>query len=362
MVYRFEVPADAASVSAAIEVENQFVISATGQAPRRTEPFPLFRDFPVATGALVSWLPPSGASGSQFEELPDRVEPGTAYAGWFTNDVSGEWSGVELCSRAGVIVVPADYSMNATVLSAIRATTRAKPTKRAPREPEDRIYVTLTIGEGDNIQYCQRHIRDLWDDPARGGAPMNWTVSPLLTDIGPAILHHFQQTATENDLLVCGPFGAGYSYADSWPEEVLRVYTRLSGEYQKRTGLDVVYAYSTPAPGGGFPQLPDRVIDAYAEDVDLRGIIQTDEKGVIDEPGKAVPLIGTFYPSGGVEQFRTGLLERIGAHEGGPLFIAGLITAWNWTPSDVVELVEALPENVEVVLADEFFDLYSQLA
>ena len=76
-----------------------------------------------------------------------------------------------------------------------------------------------------------------------------------------------------------------------------------------------------------------------------------------------MPLIGTFYPPGGVEEFRSELLARIQEHDGdGPLFLAGLINAWNWTPSDVVALVQGLPEDVEVLLADEFFDLFAQTA
>ncbi|UVY83955.1 hypothetical protein NLU66_17380 [Brachybacterium sp. NBEC-018] len=362
-VYRVEVPAGASAVSAAIEMENEFVVSAASSAPTRVEPFSSFRDLAVATGALVSWLPPSGTSGSQFEDLLERVEAGTVYAGWFSNDVAGEWSGVELCSRAGVIVVAADFYMNASVLSAIPAPTRAKPSKPSQRRPEDRVYVTLTVGEGDNIQYCQRHMRELWDDPNRGQVPLNWTVTPLLEDIGPAILHHFQRTATENDLLVCGPSGAGYTYGDSWPQDEFGVFTRLSGLYQERTGLDVVYAYSTPEPGEAPPVLPDWALEAYARDVPLRGIMQTDEAGTISEPGAAVPLIGMFYPPGGVDVFRTALLERIEEHGGkGPLFIAGLINAWSWTPSHVLELVSDLPGEVEVVLADEFFDLFSRTA
>ncbi|MEE1651473.1 GxGYxYP domain-containing protein [Brachybacterium sp. J144] len=363
MIYRFAVPEGTAALSAALTLENQFVVSATDQAPTRVEPFASFRDFSVATGALVSWLPPSGESGSQFEELLAQVEPGTVYAGWFSNDVAGEWSGVELCSRASVIVVAADFYVNATVLSAMRASTRAKPAAPSQRPVEDRTYLTLTIGEGDNIQYCQRHMRELWDDPGRGAVPMNWTVSPLLEDIGPAILKHFQDTATENDLLVCGPSGAGYTYGDSWPQEDWGVFTRLSGDYQRRTGLDVVYAYSTPRPGEPAEPLPDWVLEQYAADVDLRGILQTDESGAISEPGAAVPLIGILYPAGSVDVYVNAILERIEAHDGnGPLFLAGLINAWSWTPSDVVALVEALPSDVEVLLADEFFDLFARTA
>ena len=362
-VYRFEVPAEASSLNIAIEMENQFVVSATDQAPTRVEPFSSFRDFPIATTALVSWLPPSGESGSQFEDLLTQVEPGTVYAGWFSDDVAGEWSGVELCSRAGVIVVAADFYMNATILSALRASTRARPAPPVTRTPENRTYLTLTFGEGDNIQYCQRHMRELWDDPARGQVPMNWTVSPLLEDIGPAVLHHFQRTAGENDLLICGPSGAGYTYGDSWPEDRFGVYTQLSGGYMSRTGLDLIFAYSTPEPGSAPPPLPTWVLEEYAADVDLRGILQTDEMGDISQPGAAVPLIGNFYPPGGVEIDRDELLAKIEADDtDGPLFISGLINAWSWTPSDVVTLVESLPEGIEVLLADEFFDLFARTA
>jgi hypothetical protein len=376
-IYRFEVSDGAKAVSVDLELENEYAVSATSTAPTRVEPFSSFRDFAIATSAPITWLPPSGASGSQFSELLEKVDPGTVYAGWFADDVDGEWSGVELCSTHGVIVVAADFYMNATVLSGIPASTRAKPTKPSRGRVEDRTYVTLTFGEGDNIQFCERHMRELWDDPARGSVPMNWTITPLLEDIGPALLHHFQHTATENDFLVCGPSGAGYTYGDSWPKDQLDVFTKASGRYQSRTGLDVVYAYSTPESGEPSPTLPDWVLESYADNVDLRGIMQTDEKGSISEPGAAVPLIGTFYPAGGVDTYREQLLAKIeeargtgGADgkgsadgkdsAGGPLFIAGLINAWSWTPSDVKELVESLPEDVEVVLADEFFDLFAR--
>lgn len=212
--------------------------------------------------------------------------------------------------------VPADFSMNATALSAARAPTRARPAPATDLEAENRTNLTLTIGEGDNIQYSRRHMRELWDDPARGSVPMHWTVSPLVEVIGPALLHHFQRTAGENDLLVCGPSGAGYTYGDSWPEDQLGVYTRLTGEYMGRTGLDAIFAYSTPDHDSAPPALPDRVLAAYAADGELRGILQTDELGDISRPGAAVPLIGNFYPPGGVDVYREELLAKIERERG----------------------------------------------
>jgi len=43
-----------------------------------------------------------------------------------------------------------------------------------------------------------------------------------------------------------------------------------------------------------------------------------------------------------------------------PLFTAGAINAWSWSPTDVVELVQSLPDSITVVQADKFFDLFAQ--
>jgi hypothetical protein len=106
--------------------------------------------------------------------------------------------------------------MNATAHAGVRAKISDRVRPRPAATLRNRVYLTLTFGEGDNIQYCQRRMRDLWDDPERGDVPVNWTVSPLLADIGPALLAYYRRTATANDLLISGPSGAGYTYPGSW--------------------------------------------------------------------------------------------------------------------------------------------------
>ncbi|MFI6122723.1 hypothetical protein ACIBCU_23505 [Streptomyces sp. NPDC051064] len=43
-----------------------------------------------------------------------------------------------------------------------------------------------------------------------------------------------------------------------------------------------------------------------------------------------------------------------------PLFIAGAVNAWSWTPSDIAELCDLLGEPFEVVRGDTFFDLVNR--
>lgn len=88
-IYRFTAPAGTRELVAEVDVWNQYLVTATTTAPTRIEPFPYFRDYAVASRAMVVWLPPSGGTGELLDEIFSRVEPTTPYAGWFSNDVAG---------------------------------------------------------------------------------------------------------------------------------------------------------------------------------------------------------------------------------------------------------------------------------
>lgn len=356
-IYRFTPPKGTPTLTVSVEMWNQFRISATSTAPTSVQPFPFFRDYAVATQAMVSWLPPNSETGELLRKVFGRVEPTTPYLGWFANDVDGEWSGVDIAAQHSIEVLPADYYMNGTVHSGTVAPISAKVPPIQKQPLRSRIYLTLTIGEGDNVQYCQRHMRNLWEDPQRGSVPINWTVSPILSDIGPGLLSHYQRTATENDLLIAGPSGAGYTYPGSWPKEDLDKYMRLTGRYMRRTGMDLVYAYNHRNESWWVP-FPDEIGQAYAEHTPVRGIIQSWERGNLLDVQGGIPVVGNFYPTGMVQEYAEALTRHTAEWDGSaPMFIAGAILAWSWTPTDILELVELLDDRFEVVLGDTFFEL-----
>ncbi len=360
-IYKFTPPAGTTSLVVTVEMWNQYLVTITDTAPTRVEPFPYFRDYVVATKALVSWLPPNGPTGDLLREHFDQVGPTTPYAGWFSNDVAGEWSGVDLAAQGGSEVLPADFYMNGTVHSGIAAPISDRVRKFTKVQPKNKVYLTLTFGEGDNVQYCQRHMRDLWDDPRRGEAPVNWTVSPLLADVGPALLSHYQRTATKNDLLICGPSGAGYTYPGAWPADQVDAYLKLSGRYMRSTGMDLVYAYNHRENDQWVP-FPEEIGRGYADHTPVRGIIQSWEAGDLLVRRGGIPVIGNFSPPGKAAEYKAALDAHIADWDGkAPLFIAGAINAWSWTPADVAQLAELLSSPYELLLGNAFFDLLNRV-
>jgi hypothetical protein len=277
-----------------------------------------------------------------------QMPPNSPYLGWWSSDVTGENEGTELASRHGVYVVAADYSMNLTVLGGIR--TASRPAARLEEEStvEDRVHVTFTVTDGDNLQYCQHAMRRLWDMPERGQTPLNWTVSPLLTDAAPAILAYYQRTATANDLLVVGPSGAGYAYPTAWPQGNLEAFTRQTGEYARHLGEPVVNVLNRVS--GRDRDLTPAEVAAYERDVRPVGILQhwTSRHGVAMVGG--MPVATGVLVSTPAECHR--VLTKAAAKR--TRFVSIGVLAWSMTPADVAAVAGGLDDRFRVVRADQF--------
>src|SRR5690606_14543988 len=184
-VYQFEPPEGTQSLQLSVTMWNEYVVSATSTEPERPilEGYAYLRDYAVANRALTFWLDPNVDEERElFVQIMSDVEPYTPYLGWFAQDVAGEFGGTELASRHGVYVLAADWFENMTVHSGARAPISKRQKPLPPPPVENKVYVTFTMSEGDNLQYNEHRLRVLWDDPGRGSVPINWSTSPLLVD------------------------------------------------------------------------------------------------------------------------------------------------------------------------------------
>jgi hypothetical protein len=333
---------------------NQFYVTATNQQPLQYIPFANLRDYIVATRALVFWLDPlEPAEAALFAQILQKVGPDTPYLGWFVG--GHEDAGVTLCSQNGVVVGAADYFNNATVFGGARAPIRSwQPPVKAPTL-QNKVYVTLTMSEGDNLQYDEHRLRSIWDDPNRGQVPTNWSISPLLLDAAPAMLNYYQATQTPNDFLVAGPSGAGYTYPGDWPSADLPSFTQRTGSYMQRTGMDVIYVLNRL--NGANIDLTNAVAQQYVEHVRLLGILGN----WISQSQLSTPAGLPVMTQVGISTVADGQAALASATQGwngnSPLFVALGVLAWNMVPTDVNTLVSSLGSQYEVVRADVFFEL-----
>jgi GxGYxYP putative glycoside hydrolase C-terminal domain/GxGYxYP third domain/GxGYxYP_N second domain/GxGYxYP_N 1st domain len=320
----------------------------------------LLQDYAVATRAMTFWLHPGDADGrSLFEAILDDVAPNTPYFGWFPADVSGEFQGVELASARGVYTLAADFSANLTVFSGMprpRARKAATAPQSAAQFLENKMYLTLTFTEGDNLQYMQHRLRRLWDDPARGRVPLNWSVNPLAWEVAPTILGYYLRTRTKNDTLIAGPSGAGYMSPDLWPAEALSAFLRQSAMYMRRAGIEAVWILNRSQ--GASRALSPATASAYRAEMASVGILLNYESySHVSLPQDGLPQAITWGVNN-TEDFTRAVLSAAFQFDGQrPLFLSLGLFAWSLTPSDIVSLTRDLPPDYQIVGADDFFRL-----
>ncbi|MBW7457725.1 hypothetical protein K0U00_27150, partial [Paenibacillus sepulcri] len=359
-VYKFAVPAGTGKLTASVDMWNQYKVLAGNEEPpssEQKEPYGYLRDYAVANKAMVFWLDSNiPEQKALFEKILSDVQPGTPYLGWFSNDVEGEFSSVEVTSNHSVYVLAADWFSNLTVFSAAQAKSYTPDQKPQKPKLENKIYVTYTFSEGDNFQYNQHRMRILWDDPGRGQVPINWTSSPLLVDGAPAMLDYYNRTATMNDQLIAGPSGAGYFYPDAWPKSTLPAFLKQSYTYLKKSGMTVPYVLNR-VDGQNIP-LSQSVADAYQQNYHAAGLFLSWE----DRYG--VEIVNGSLPVSiiqGISTVQDGkrILEDAKAKWDGksPLFVSLGLLAWSLTPTDVAAISDSLGPEYKAVLADQYFSL-----
>ncbi|GGD81572.1 GxGYxYP domain-containing protein [Paenibacillus nasutitermitis] len=362
-VYKFAVPARTGQLTASVDMWNQFKVYAGSEAPpssQQKEPYGYLRDYAVANKAMVFWLDSNiPEQKALFEKILSDVSPGTPYLGWFSNDVEGEFSSVEITSNHSVYVLAADWFSNLTVFSGTKSKSSPPDGKTPDTKLENKIYVTYTFSEGDNFQYNQHRMRILWDDPGRGKVPINWTSSPLLIDGAPAILDYYNKTATKNDQLISGPSGAGYFYPAAWPESTLPAFLKQSYSYLKKSGMTTPYVLNR-VDSENVP-LSKSVAEAYQKNYHPNGLFLSweDRHGVEIVNGN-LP-VSTIQGISTIQDGQRILAEAKAKWDGkSPLFVSLGLLAWSMTPTDVAAISDSMGPEYKSVLADQYFSLIRQ--
>ncbi|GCE51174.1 GxGYxY motif-containing protein [Thermosporothrix hazakensis] len=352
-VYRFAPPAGTKQLVVSFDMWNEFKVSATGIKPQQTSdvgrPYGALRDYAVANRAMVFWLSTVNPTQSRlFEQLASQVQPETPYLGWF--DI--EPAGVHMLSKHGVYVVAADVFTNLTVHSGTRRSMQPPAVPATPKL-ENKIYVSYVMSDGDNLQYNERYMYKLWNNPDRGKVPISWTISPLLRDASPLILDYYQRTATANDVLISGPSGMGYFYPTEWPQDELPTYFEHTKQYLRQTGLTTIAVLDSG-------NVNTRVAQAYKKNMGVNGAFYMYDTKSTTSVVEGLPVSVQIH-----DLTRDRILadiQQAAANWDGtsPLFISVQLIAWETTPSDVVYLTQQLGSKFVPVRGDHFFQLVRQ--
>lgn len=331
---------------------------------------PYVHDIGAACGSACVWLDPrTPRERLILDKMLSDMTPGRDIVlGWYPE----ERSGVGEATKYGLSTVPADFFENTTVYSAVNRPLKIPPVPKRPKL-ENKVYATVYISDGDNIQYCQHAMAKIFEQGGRGQMPMNWTISPALADISPSMLNYYYGKATTNDCFVSGPSGVGYAmpydahnsryYASASSSELIAPYTQLTQRYLERTGLRVITIWDN---------ISTAQREAFVENCTyLYGLTINDWERQTGRLTSAIladklPLVPLYpcYASGVdviTDFFNRDVKNFTGAE---PMFVTGQATVWDAGPDKLVALKQRLdalsPGNVSIVRADHWFSYYNE--
>ncbi len=256
-------------------------------------------------------------------------------------------------------------------------TTTTMPVATSSHEDElaptaNTVYVSFTISDGDNLQYCQHRMKNLWRDSARGTVPIGWTLSPSLTHAAPRLAEYYVKSATPNDEFIAGPSGAGYIFPSHWPAEHLDAFLQITGKQMQAMNMTTLEVLDTDYwQSSGLPFISNirqtgmifadeerehRFVQAL-QPFGLRGILSG--AGLKKIESKLVDGVA-FYQNLGLADSVNGTVRLIknavASHPERPLFLNVYMLAWKIGPSDLKAIVQQLGSGYEIVLPKTLLD------
>lgn len=309
------------------------------------------RDYATAVKAAVVWLDPNVIADANVLKLftANMTPADGVYLGWVPN----ENADLKWLATYGIPVMASDFFNNGSVFSGVATAISVPPIPPTP-PLQNRIYVSITLSDGDNVQYMQHTMIQNWDSAARGTVPLGWTVQPLLADLDPGMMNYFWSTATTNDCLVAGPSGAGYDHIEYWTSGNIVDFVKASSPYLQSTGIRTVAVCDT---------VSSATANAFATNcVSLLGLNDQDG-GYYTAHYGTLPVIG--FPANG--NYATNAAELLYAitntaqswNGSSPMFIAAQARSWTVTPANCQSVASALdPSRYVVVRPDQLFLLY----
>jgi hypothetical protein len=287
------------------------------------------RDEAVATGSFVFFLTSTDSSEAPLmQRIITSRAPNTPILGY----IADEGPDVAYLSSLGHFLNASDFFDNGSDWAAVSSPPGlSQPSPGAVAAQPRTAYVSFEVSEGDNAQYVQERMFDVWHEPDLGTVPEGWTLSPGMIDYAPSMMQWFYRNRPGNSELIAGPSGVGYATAETGGN--LTQFAQLSGAFMHRDGMSTVDFWGSPsalssyASAAGIPSISYAGPLAFTQDGLTAAVEQTN--GYTD-PANA--LLDT------IEQ---DTLNELAASPGGPVYLEPLVDAWNLDTQDVLAVAQS---------------------
>jgi hypothetical protein len=204
------------------------------------------RDFLVANKAFTVDLSASLSQRKEYkllDKIYDNLEFPSGVWGWHDSRDRERWA-VDRAARKNAYTICAYGGSNYSVHGGVRPKKSAYPkqkpsTRKNMRAEKNKVYIAWMMSDGDALWVMNRLQLGNWGPEKKRSFPVTWGFLPLLADLAPALYLHYINEMNDNDYMVAGPSGAGYTYPFMYDDP--RQYLRYSKFYMQKCGLEIVH-------------------------------------------------------------------------------------------------------------------------
>jgi hypothetical protein len=251
----------------------------------------------------------------------------------------GEVNGVTLASKYGKPLVCTDHLANPTIMSGVRVAPLEQDRAPAPKLERDKVYIAMTMSDGDNQNTWMNFFRKYFEHPRHGEFPLAFGMGPPIMDLMPGVAQWYFENSGANTEFFADVSGIGYTQPENFGlafadrDAVFDGFLDWTGRYLKILDMGTLRTV-----GGG-----DDIISRYVKGLPGTYAIFADmgnysgREGIdnltYDLLGKPIFRAVTSWKYG-----REGFLREVREHVGEkrPAFVNGFVHCWTFPNMDAV--------------------------
>ncbi len=172
--------------------------------------------------------------------------PGTSLGGYSGDSVN------ITANPYGIGYCVSDFLSNESFWSSFPNKTYAQRAGSAVTAQNGKVYVSIILSDGDNLQIDQELLYNIWKDPARGAVPVGTGLSPVLQEINSPLLDYFYANKTTNDELIAGPNGFQFTYLNYYNATLLPQWCALNTAWCADAGFHTASVWWGTYPNANY--------------------------------------------------------------------------------------------------------------
>jgi len=177
-------------------------------------------DYVAASKGFVFWLDDSNGDDKQIMDNifnSGSYPVGSSVFGYGMNANGDELNKITNIHNAGFVV--SDYYANGSYWCSFPSKAFQQRKGIAGEVKPGKIYVAISLSDGDNIQFDANSLYQIFKEgKRRGEVPVGVTLAAGLQELNPKLLEFYYKNMTPNDELTAGPSGFQFIYGDYYAQ------------------------------------------------------------------------------------------------------------------------------------------------